>query len=96
MLDPKLKKAAVADINTALDGFTALHFAASECQLEIVKDLITRPGIDLEAVNNDLRTPLHLAAQRGSLEICQILCKIPSINKSPKDNDENTPLHLAS
>lgn len=31
MLDPKLKQAAVADINTTLDGFSALHFAASEC-----------------------------------------------------------------
>jgi ankyrin repeat protein len=62
MLDPKIKKLAIADINTTLDGFTALHFAASECQVEIVKELVSRPGIDLEAVNNDQRTPLHLAA----------------------------------
>lgn len=30
LLDPKVKQAAVADINTSMDGFTALHFAASE------------------------------------------------------------------
>lgn len=96
MLDPKLKKAAVADINTTQDGFTALHFAASECQVEVVKELVKRPGIFIDSVNNEQRTPLHIAAQRGSLEICRILCECPSVDKNPKDIDENTPLHLAS
>ena len=46
-LDPKVKGAGVADINTTLDGFAALHYAASECQVDIVKELVNRPGIDL-------------------------------------------------
>ena len=61
-LDPKVKGAGVADINTALDGFAALHYAASECQVEVVKELVNRPGIDLQPLNNDNKTPLHLAA----------------------------------
>ncbi len=96
MLDAKLKQAAVADINTTLDGFSALHFAASECQVEIIKELISRPGIDIQPLNNMQRTPLHLAAQRGSLEICRIFCGLTDVNINPKDQDENTPLHLAS
>jgi ankyrin repeat protein len=47
MLDAKLMKQAVADINTTLDGYTALHFAASECQVDVVKELVKRPGIDV-------------------------------------------------
>ena len=61
-----------------------------------MKELVNRPGIDLELRNNMQRTPLHLAAQRGSMEICQILCSFKELDRNAKDVDENTPLHLAS
>ena len=52
MLDPTLKMACVADINISQDGFSALHFAASEGRANIIKDLIGRKGIVLEPLNN--------------------------------------------
>lgn len=96
MLDPKIMKQAVADINTTLDGFSSLHYAASECQVEIVKELLSRPDINLSQLNNMQRTPLHIAAQRGSLEICRLLCGFEKVDVNAKDIDENTPLHLSS
>ncbi len=64
----------VADINTkGLDQWCALHFAASEGRLEIIKDLIKRPEIEKEPVSSIMRTPLHLACMRGHTQIVRVL-----------------------
>jgi ankyrin repeat protein len=86
----------VADINTkGLDNWTALHFAANEGYLEIVKELLTHSDIEKEPLSTILRAPLHLAASRGHTNIARALIQ-SGADKNVKDFDENTPMHHAS
>jgi ankyrin repeat protein len=65
----------VADVNTkGLDQWTALHFAANEGRLEIVKELVKHPDVELDTSSSILRTPLHLASIRGHVGIIRTLC----------------------
>lgn len=49
LLDKTIHQDLVADLNTkGLDQWTALHFAASEGRVEVVKELISRPEIEKE------------------------------------------------
>lgn len=56
-----------------LDQWTALHFAANEGRIEIIKELLTHPEIEVEAYSTIMRTPLHLAAIRGHTSIVRML-----------------------
>ena len=38
--------------------------------------------IELNAKDNDTRTPFHLACSEGHLEVAQLLMRIPEIGKS--------------
>ena len=86
----------VADINhRGLDQWTALHFAASEGRLEVVKELLGRPDIEKQPLSSLMRTPLHMACMRGHTSIARVLIQNEA-EKDAKDFDENTPLHCAS
>ena len=86
----------MADVNTkGLDSWTALHFAANEGRLEVVKELLKAGEIEIDAMSSILRTPLHLASIRGHIHIIRALVNA-GVNKNVKDFDENTPLHYAS
>merc|ERR1712226_551239 len=65
-----------------LHANTALHLAAQNGQIEVVKMLIDRDDIELNSKNTHALVPLHLAAQEG-------------INLDSKDLIGNTPLHTA-
>ncbi len=68
-----------ADINTkGLDQWTALHFAANEGKIDVVKELLSRKGIKKDAVSSYYRTPLHLAVIRGNLDIARALVQAGS------------------
>jgi len=82
-----------AEINAkTLDGFTALHFAASEGHLEMTMRLI-KMGASVDAVTLFMRTPLHVACIRGYTEIILILIQAKS-NLNAQDKDGNTPIHI--
>ena len=86
----------IADINTrGLDQWTALHFAANEGRLDVVKELLSHPDIEKDPCSSIMRTPLHLAAIRGHTNIVRSLIASGS-DKNAKDFDENTPMHYAS
>lgn len=86
----------VADINVkGLDQWTALHFAANENQLEVVRELLKHVELDKEPRSSILRTPLHLACIRGNTNIVRALVQAGA-DKNSKDFDENTPMHHAS
>jgi len=86
----------VADLNVkGLDQWTALHFAANEGRLDVVKELLAYPEIEKEPRSSIMRTPLHLAAIRGQTGIVRYLIQC-GVDKNSKDFDENTPLHNAS
>ncbi|WP_341819679.1 ankyrin repeat domain-containing protein [Wolbachia endosymbiont (group A) of Brachyopa scutellaris] len=76
-------------------GFTYLHKAALEGNLDLLKHLINHKA-NLYVLDNDGSSPLHIAAESGKLEIVRYiidkkLCKIDIVN-----NDERTPLLLAA
>lgn len=96
LLDKAELQDLAADINTkGLDQWTALHFAANEGRLEIVRELLSKPEIDKEPQSSIMRTPLHMAAIRGNTNIVRLLVD-SGVDKNCKDFDENTPLHHAS
>ena len=83
------------DINTkGLDGFTPLHFAASEGHIETVMTLVKK-GANVAATSVSLRTPLHVACIRGYTEIILILIQNKA-NLNDQDKDGNTSIHLLS
>ena len=63
------------DINVSVNGFTALHAACSQGQVNAVLWLC-RNGADVDAVKNDgwLYTPIHYAASQGHLHCVKVLC----------------------
>lgn len=85
----------IADINTKnVDGFTALHIAASEGYVEMTMSLI-KLGADINTATLSLRTPLHVACIRGYTEIIAILIQAKS-NLNCQDKNGNTPIHILS
>lgn len=70
-----LKKYEKAQIKVAVDreGKTALHVAASEGKMEILRALFNNVPIDINTVDSDGWTPLHCAAARGHLHACLFL-----------------------
>jgi ankyrin repeat protein len=74
LLNPDIQGELVADVNAkGLDQWTALHFAANEGKIEVLKELLSKKGIRKDAVSSIQRTPLHLAVIRGNLDIARAL-----------------------
>ena len=75
------------------DSESALHFFATENQIEIVDWLIDHNATPNGTSDDD--SPLHAASQLGHLEICRILVEAGA-NLDSKDLLDETPLHKAS
>lgn len=62
------------DINCKTsDGYTALHFAAQNDRVVLIKHLLGLEGIEVDVAANNGDTPLHLAAQHGRSAAANIL-----------------------
>ena len=86
-----------ADVNhRGLDNWTALHFAASEGRLDVVKELFLQPDCERDALSSINRTPLHLAAIRGHTSIVRLILEGGRADCNCRDCDDSTPLHYAS
>lgn len=59
------------------DGWTPLHIAARTGDIDVVRDLIAQPIIDVNVKNRWKSTPLMIAAGSGSLEIVELLLRHP-------------------
>ena len=55
------------------EGWTALHIAARNGNVEIARLLLAQPGIDVNVKNKWKSTPLMLAAGVGHLEVVELL-----------------------
>lgn len=62
-----------AKVNTS--GWTALHYAASSGDLEVVNALI-KAGADINAVAPDGSSPMIMAAREGHIEIIKLLLSL--------------------
>ncbi|MCJ1387554.1 hypothetical protein MMC18_000397 [Xylographa bjoerkii] len=84
-----------ADVNQQNDdGWTALHEAAKEGHVELVRQLIEEHNADLglRLINGSL--PLHLAAQHGQHSCVAVLLQ-KGIDVNTTNNDGRTALHTA-
>jgi ankyrin repeat protein len=66
-------------------GWTALHYAAGFGFVDLVEPLLSR-GADLEARDDEGRTPLEVAVEAGQAELVEMLHlrATPGNNKSGK------------
>ena len=83
-------------VESSLDrkGSSALHLAAVEGHLNLVKFLVEQ-GAEVEVTNNDGFTPLHAAAAKGYMEIVKFLVE-QGAGIEVTSNDGSTPLHMAA
>ena len=85
------------DVNQSMyNGTTPLYWASQEGHVNVVKELLKQPGIDINKaeINNGV-TPLHIACQRGYLEVVQMLIDAgANLNQGKKDG--TTPVDTAS
>ncbi|RHZ47795.1 ankyrin repeat domain-containing protein [Aspergillus thermomutatus] len=80
------------------DCQSPLHCAADQhrLDLEIVKALLARPDIIVNARDVLARTPLAFAAYKGQAEMVKLLLLRDDVDLFPADEDGNTPLLLAA
>ena len=83
------------NINVGLRGETMLCNAVFNGHANIVRELLPRPGIDVNLAQRQGATPLCLAAQRGDTGIARLLLDKAGINVNLKTLDETTPLFVA-
>ena len=74
-------------------GFTALHEAAAEGNLEMCQLLIDNMTGNKNPGDFNGWTPLHWAADGGHFEICQLIAQYLE-DKNPLTNAGTTPKHL--
>lgn len=68
------------DVNVCgADGWTALHIAARNSSIEIVRLLLSRSTIDVNVKNKWKSTPLMIAAGSGNHDIVELLLRHPRI-----------------
>jgi glutaminase len=74
----------------AIDGLTAITYAASKGDVTAVQQLVAI-GVDLNGGDYDGRTPLHLAASEGHEKVVRYLIQ-RGANVNPRDRWGGTPL----
>jgi len=75
---------------------SALHLAAANGQLEVVKLLAGKLGAITNAKDNEESTPLHRAVNKERDEIVELLVSEYRADVNAKDKNGDTPLHIAS
>jgi len=63
-------------------------------ELDIVKAMVERTQVGLEASSENNLTPLHYAADNGNLPVVQYLCG-QGADKEARNEGGETPLHLS-
>ena len=77
-------------------GRTPLFWAASGGHEAVVRLLIERDGVDINAKDNDSWTPLMSAATRGHEAVVRLLIERDGVDINAKYNDGRTPLLFAA
>lgn len=77
------------------DQRSALHLAASNDHIDIVKSLLEH-GADRDSVDSQGRTPLHSSVENPGRYRCLEFLLSPEVNANPSDKDGLTAWHLAA
>lgn len=88
-----LKKADCTIVNE--DDMTALHLAAREGHLDIVKSLLRADRAPLEMRNKEKETPLLLASANGHFGVLEHLLE-QGASPAARDKNDQTALHIAA
>ena len=91
----RLLRYVTIDVNIGSEYGTLLCIASYNYKLGIVRELLSRPGIDVNLATEDGGTPLLYAAQRGYAEVIKLLLAAPGINVNLATDDGVTPLYIA-
>ncbi len=83
------------DINIYNGIATPLCAAAYNGQTGIVRELLSRPGIDVNLAQQFAATPLYLAAQQGYPKVVKLLLDTRGIKVNLATTWETTPLYIA-
>ena len=67
------------DVNLAIENGTLLFTAALRGHVAIVRELLSKPGIDVNLAQKSGGTPLFAAAQKGHVEVVRLLMEAPGI-----------------
>ncbi|KAG6647078.1 ankyrin-3-like [Carya illinoinensis] len=80
------------------EGMSALHIAAEQGHLKVVKKVVSEFASTYELLDNKGRTPLHVAAESGKsfFTLRFLISKVPDDLINKQDSSGNTPLHLAA
>ena len=85
------------DVNLAIENGTLLFTAALRGHVAIVRELLSKPGIDVNLAQKSGGTPLFAAAQKGHVEVVRLLMEAPGINFNLGTYHEGTtPLVVAA
>ena len=84
------------DINIGSQYGTLLSIASHNYSVGIVRELLSRPGLDVNLATEDGGTPLFYAAQRGCVEVIKLLLAAPGINVNLATDEGVTPLYIAA
>ncbi|HCE59387.1 MAG TPA: hypothetical protein DEQ74_00925 [Wolbachia sp.] len=83
------------DVNAkSQGGNTALHLAAKNGYIKVVKTLLDK-GAKVDIVDHNKHTPLHWAAESGNSDVARILLE-HGASVNAKNQDGETPLHWAA
>jgi ankyrin repeat protein len=74
---------------------TALHIACDDDAVAVVRLLLAKGGVDVNARDAEGKTPLHYAVVAGSMDTVKVLADAPGIDLSIPDNGGNPPLRAA-
>ena len=77
------------------EGFTALHYSASNGSYELVKYFVDF-GIDIDLKTNNGSNCLHIAALHGHLDLCKIFVDKHKFDLHVVDNEGYTALHYSA
>ena len=84
------------DINVGSEFGTFLCLAAYEGRAAVVRELLSRPGIDVNLATAGGETPLYFAAQEGHVEIVELLLGVRAINVNLQNMRGVIPLSAAA
>jgi ankyrin repeat protein len=86
---------AQVNAQTKFEGLTALMLAVKYGNLELVRNLLQVPQIDVNAVSNDGRSALHFACEKGAVEAVDLLLSQGASPDLCMRGTEMKPIHFA-